>query len=191
MRMCHRLGLTLSLALCCLAFCETSRGQDAAAIELADGKLIMQAPKEWKKVQPKARIVEFEFVARADAKPGEEMARVTIMGAGGSVEDNIVRWYGQFEQPDGKATKDKAKTDKFEVGAETVHWVDVSGTFKDTMGAGPFSGAKPVLRENYRMLGAIVVGKQGQYFIKLTGQNDVVEKLVDGFKKMLKDLETK
>jgi hypothetical protein len=59
------------------------------------------------------------------------------------------------------------------------------------MGAGPFSGAKPVLRENYRMLGAIVVGKQGQYFIKLTGQNDVVEKLVEGFKKMLKEMEAK
>jgi hypothetical protein len=174
-----------------LAFSSVCLAQDASKIELSDGKLIMQAPKEWKKVQPKSRIVEFEFVAPADAKATEDTARVTIMGAGGSVEANIDRWYGQFEQPDGKATKDKAKNEKFEVGSETVYWVDVTGTFKDTMGAGPFSGAKPVLRENYRMLGAIVVGKQGQYFIKLTGKNDVVEKLVDGFKKMLKELETK
>lgn len=152
----------------------------------------MEVPAEWKKIQPKSNIVEYEFSAPADALEGDEKARITIMGAGGSVDANIERWYGQFEQPDGKSTKDKAKTEKFTVDGLTVHWVDVTGSFKDTMGGGPFSGAKAVLRPDYRMLAAIIVSKQqGQYFIKLTGHQDVVDKLAEGFKKSLKDLQAK
>lgn len=166
--------------------------QEATKIELADGKIIMTAPPEWKKIKPKSNIVQYEFSAPADALEGDEKARITIMGAGGSVDANIERWYGQFEQPDGKSTKDKAKTEKFDVDGLTVHWVDIPGSFKDTMGGGPFSGGKTVLREDYRMLGAIIVAKdQGQYFIKMTGHKDVVEKLAAGFKKSLEELETK
>lgn len=65
------------------------------------------------------------------------------MSAGGSIEDNINRWYGQFEQADGKSTKDKSKTEKFDVAGNTVHWVDIPGNFKETMGGGgPFSVVK-------------------------------------------------
>jgi hypothetical protein len=161
-------------------------------IELAGGKVILTAPSSWKKEQPKSGIVEYEFSTPSDAKQGEPVARITVMGAGGSIEDNIQRWYGQFEQPDGKPTKDKAKADKFEVDGQTIHWVDIPGSFKDTMGAGPFSGAKPVLREDYRMLGAIIVTKDGgQYFIKATGPSDVIDGTAESFKKMLKELDVK
>lgn len=161
--------------------------QEAKKITLAEGKLVLPVPESWKQVEPKSRIVQYEFVAPADAKQEDEVARITIMGAGGSIEANIERWQGQFEQTEGESTKEKTKTEKFDVGKNTVHWVDISGTFKDTMGAGPFSGAKPVLRKDYRMLAAIVVTEeQGQYFIKLTGNQDVVKKLEEGFKKMLK-----
>lgn len=170
----------------------SSHAQEASKISLADGQIVMQAPAEWKKVQPKSNIIEYEFTAPADALEGDEKARITIMGAGGSVDANIERWYGQFEQADGKATKEKAKTEKFIVDGLTVHWVDIPGSFKDTMGGGPFSGGKTVLRKDYRMLGAIVVGKdQGQYFIKMTGHQDVVDKLAEGFKKALKELQAK
>lgn len=175
-----------------LSTAASSRAQEAAKIELADGKVELTAPANWKKMEPKSRIVQYEFSAPADAKEGDEKARITIMPAGGSVEENIQRWYGQFEQPDGQATKDKATTEKFDVDGLTVHWVDIPGSFKDSMGGGPFSGGKTVLRKDYRMLGAIIITKdQGQYFIKMTGHKDVVAALADGFKKSLKELKTK
>ena len=190
------LATTALTGLVCLCFATlSSRAQEAGKgtkISLADGQITLQAPAEWKKVQPKSNIVDYEFSAPADAAEGDEKARITIMGAGGSVDANIERWYGQFEQPDGKSTKEVAKTDEFKVDGVTVHWVDVSGSFKDTMGGGPFSGGKTVLRKDYRMLGAIIVSQQqGQYFIKLTGHEDVVDKLAEGFKKSLKELQAK
>lgn len=176
--------------LCLPAF--ASQAQEATKISLADGQILLKAPAEWKKVQPKSNIIEYEFSAPADALEGDEKARITIMGAGGSVDANIERWYGQFEQPDGKSTKDAAKLEKFTVDGLTVHWVDVTGSFKDTMGGGPFSGGRTVLRQDYRMLGAIIVSQQqGQYFIKMTGHKDVVDTLAEGFKKSLKELQAK
>ena len=79
------------------------------------------------------------------------------MGAGGSIEDNIDRWLGQFIQPDGKKTKDKAKIDKKKIAGVPVHVVDIAGTYKDTPG-GPFARGKTIDREDYRMLGAIISG---------------------------------
>ncbi len=82
------------------------------SIVLAGGKLVMQMPKDWKKETPKSRIVDYEFSAPVEdnasgdkpagegatkAEQDSKLARITIMGAGGSVEANIERWYGQFE----------------------------------------------------------------------------------------------
>ncbi len=185
-------ALTLLVALAAVPLTlPTAFAQEASKLELAGGKLIMKAPAPWKKGEPKSSMIEHEFLAPIDAKE-EETARITIMSAGGSIDANIDRWYGQFEQPDGKPTKEKAKTEKFDVAGNTVHWVDIPGNFKETMGGGPFSGGKTVVRENYRMLGAIIVSKdQRQVFIKMTGPADVVEKLSDSFKKSLKELESK
>ena len=168
---------------------KTAAGQ---TISLADGKLILKAPAEWKSVPPKSQIVQFEFAAPADADKPENQARITVMGAGGPIADNINRWFGQFEQPDGSSTKDKSKVEKIEVAGQTIHLVDVPGTFKDSGGGPFFQQRPPVMRENYRMLGAIIETKDmGQHFFKITGPAATVEKLKAGFRKMLEGLEVK
>lgn len=168
-----------------------AKAAEGKVMELSDGKLILHAPAEWKPVPPKSRIVEYEFAAPADAKP-DNQARITVMGAGGSIADNINRWYGQFEQPDGSSTKDKSKAEKIQVAGQTIHLVDIPGTFKDSGGGPFFQQRPPVMRENYRMLGAIIETKDmGQHFLKVTGPADTVEKLKDGFRKMLEGLEVK
>lgn len=178
-----------------LCFCTAvGSAQEAAkttTIELAGGKLTLEAPDAWKSEEPKSRIVQYEFSAPKDAKE-DSAARITIMGAGGGVEANLDRWYGQFDQPDGSATKKKAKVENFDVAGHKVYYVDVTGTFKDTMGAGPFSGRAPKMREDHRMLGAIIVTEElGQYFVKITGPAESLEKLSEGFKKMLKEMKSK
>lgn len=198
------LARSLMLAATCVlsvgAFAMGDEG-DAKLIELAGGKLVLEVPKEWKKEKPKSQIVQYEFSAPV-AKDAEEdkaekpdptkQARITIMGSGGGVEANLERWYGQFEQPNGGDTADVAKVEEMEVSGQKVHYVDITGSFKDTMGAGPFSGAKPVLREDYRMLGAIIETKElGDYYVKITGPAAVLEELNDSFKEMLKGLKAK
>lgn len=158
---------------------------------IADGRFELTVPDNWERKPPKSNIVEYEFEVPAstgDAGP----ARVTVMGAGGSVEDNINRWYGQFRQPDEADTSKTAKVEQKKVAGQEVTVVDVSGTYLDKPG-GPFAGGKTVERENYRMLAAIVETtkngkKTGNYFIKLIGPKQTIADNKKAFDKMIESL---
>ena len=164
--------------------------QAERAISLGEGKLVLQAPEKWVRKEPRTRIVEHEFAV--EGKKGQDAGRVTVMGAGGSIEDNIDRWIGQFVQPDGKKSKDKAKIDKKKIAGVPVHVVDIAGTYKDMPG-GPFARGKTIDRADYRMLGAIVSGGPsiGNYFIKFYGPAEIVKENEKAFQKMVESLEKK
>ena len=106
------------------------------------------------------------------------------MGAGGSVEANIARWKGQFV----KETDGAMKTEETKVAGQVVHLVDFSGDYNDARG--PF--VPGVVRENYRMMAAIVVTeKLGQYFIKAYGPAATMEANKKAFHEMVQSLEVK
>lgn len=169
---------------------EADKESESKGVQVKLGDLTMLTPGTWEKAKPRSRMLSHEFSAPAKAEENDPTARITVMAAGGSVDANIQRWYGQFSQPDGKSTKDVAKTEKFEVDGTTVHWVDITGTFAESMGGGPFAPGKVVKREGYRMIGVIAIPKESraQYFIKMTGDAEVVGKLADDFKKSLKEM---
>ncbi len=181
---------SFALTLTLIGTASSQEASQATSMELADGKITMQAPKEWESKTPTFRsITQYEFSAPADAEEEEPTARITVSRSGGSIDANIERWYGQFTQPDGKATKDVAKSEEFEIGGNKVYLVDLSGNFKESMGGGPFAPGRTVMREDYRMLGAIVDTKaSGLIFIKMVGPKKVCDKLAEGFKKMLKEM---
>ncbi|HEX7446219.1 MAG TPA: hypothetical protein VF306_01670 [Pirellulales bacterium] len=165
--------------------------QAAEKIDIADGKFAMAAPEGWQRKQPKINFIEHEFevpAAEGDERPG----RVTVMGAGGSIEDNLKRWYGQFRQPGGEDTADQAKVEQKTVTGQPVTLVDVSGTYLDKPG-GPFAGGKTVEREDYRMLAAIIETTQqgkktGNYFIKLIGPRKTIADNQKAFDAMIDSL---
>jgi hypothetical protein len=156
--------------------------------EIAEGKFSLKAPAAWVAKKPKTSIVETEFevpAAEGDDAPG----RVTVMGAGGSIEANIERWKAQFSQPEGVEEKDAAKVEKKKIAGQQVHLVDISGDYVDR---GPFQ-AQGVERENYRMLAAIVETSQngkrtGNYFIKFVGPAKTVAENAKGFQQMIESL---
>ncbi len=172
-------------------FCASAPAQEKAGdrtVSLGDGKLTLTAPEGWTKKQPASRIVEAEL-ATPPAKGDETAGRLTAMGAGGSVEQNVDRWVAQFAGEGGAAAK--PKLDKLSVGGAEVHVVDLSGTYKDTPG-GPFAGKAPVMRENYRMLGAIIQTKDaGNYFLKLYGPKATITEAEKGFHEMVKSLKVR
>src|SRR5450432_3402808 len=51
-----------------------------------------------------ATMVEHEFAIPA-SKGDSADGRLTVMAAGGGIDANIDRWYGQFTQPDGASTR--------------------------------------------------------------------------------------
>src|SRR6476660_5426391 len=94
------------------------------------GPVTMVAPKDWTAKDPAVRIITYEFAAPR-AKDDKEDGRFLVMSAGGTVEANIDRWYGQFTQDDGGDTKKRSKVEKKKVAGQVVHLVDISGTYKD------------------------------------------------------------
>jgi hypothetical protein len=180
-------GLAATMCTSHEAAAQAAVADDAAAFTIAGDFLSLQAPTGWKQVQPKSNMIETEFsipAAEGDSAPG----RMTVMGAGGSVQANIDRWCGQFSQPDGSDTKDKASTKKLNVGGCAVTLVDIPGTYRDMPG-GPFAGGQAVERPNYRMLAAIIeVPERGSSFLKFYGPAATVSAHADGFRKMVEGM---
>lgn len=154
---------------------------------VADDSIKFTATGNWKSVPPRSRMLDAEL--KIPKVEGDEAdGRLTIMGAGGSIEANIVRWQGQFTQPDGSDTAGKTKLKTMEIDGQKVNFVDITGTFMDAVG-GPFSGKPKVERKNYRMLAAIIQTEaNGNYFVKLYGPKPTIDKNEKHFKKMLESL---
>lgn len=156
-------------------------------VEVRDGNIRFNASGTWKKVKPRSRIVEFEIKV-PKVEGDEKDGRLTIMGAGGSIQANIERWHGQFSQPDGGDTSEKTKVKKDKVNGQDVTMVDITGTFLDKPG-GPFAGGKTIERKNYRMLAAIIETEQdGNYFVKLYGPKKTIDKNEKKFVAMIKSV---
>ena len=97
---------------------------------------------------------------------GDDEAVLTIFhfpGMGGSVQENIDRWVGQFRTPEGARITDPDVQKRTLNGLE-VTTVSVQGTFASSMGMG---GGEP-LPESW-LVGAIVEGPEGPIFFKLLG----------------------
>ena len=155
----------------------------AETLSFANGKITVEKPASWKTVPPKSNIVQYEFRAPAE---GEQTARVTVMGATGGIEANIVRWIGQFDG----LTRADAKIEKKTIQKTTVHIVELEGTYKDSMGGGPFAPGPVKKVENHAMIGLIFELEGGELvFVKMTGpkktiagEREAVMKMVEGLK---------
>ena len=164
---------------------------ESKKFEIAEGKFNLTAPGNWLAKKPRTFIVETEFAVPA-AEGDETPGRVTVMGAGGSIDANIERRRAQFPQPEGADEKDATKVEKKKIAGQQVHLVDMSGNYLDK----PPRAAQGVLRENYRMLAAIIETTQdgkrtGNYFIKFIGPAKTVAENAKGFEKMIESLSAK
>lgn len=165
---------------------KTDKEPKPFVVKVSDDNIHFTVTGSWKKAPLRNSVIEYEIkVPRTGSD--EQDGRLTIMGAGGSVDANVVRWEMQFSQPDGSATK--AKTKKKTIAGQTVHFVDIQGTFMDAPG-GPFSGKPKVERKDYRMLAAIIeTENDGQYFVKLYGPKATIDKNEKHFKAMIESVQ--
>jgi hypothetical protein len=101
---------------------------------------------------------------------------MSIARAGGSIDANIERWLGQFDQA-GKDTRVE-KTVK----GMKVTIVEVSGTY-----TGGMSGA-PGQHPGWSLLAAIVQTKGDPYFFKITGPTATIKAAHPAFDGMVDGL---
>ncbi|EYF05314.1 hypothetical protein [Chondromyces apiculatus] len=121
-------------------------------------------------------------IKKAEGDP--EDAELSVSQAGGSVEQNVQRWVGQFEQKPGE----EKRTTTRKVGDISVTVVEVGGTFKSGMpGMGP---TEP--KTNWALLGAIAETPGGvTWFFKLTGPAKTVTAARADFDKLVDSLRIK
>ena len=141
------------------------------------GAFTFPVPEGWKKVTPSSAMRK----AQLEIAQGSEKAEVTFFqfgaGQGGSVAENVARWFAQFP-----GNEDKRKTENVQAGSVKITYATTEGTFSSGMPGGPTS---PMT--GYALCGAILESPDGNVFVKMTGPEAVVKSATEAFKKMVSE----
>ena len=164
-------------------------GQSSAPAPAGD--LRLKAPAGWVSERPTSsmRVSQYQLPA-AEGDPEAASLVVYYFGAGqgGSVDANLERWIGQMQSPDGRPSKEKAKTETTTVNGLKVTLLDVSGAYSGSdMGGGGAAQPKP----SFRMRAGVIETPKGAYFIKLVGPEKTVGRWDQEFQDFVKSAEFK
>ena len=134
----------------------------------APAGLTFTAPAAWH-ARPAAssmRVAEF-VVPKAASDPEDAEVIVYFFGVTlGSVDSNVDRWIGQMQQPDGSASKDKARREAQTIHGLKVTTVDLAGTYVAEVRPG---ATERYNKPNFRLRAAVIDTPRGAYYIKMTG----------------------
>lgn len=163
------------LAICVLLTLGLLRAETAAGVHWT-------APASWKAqaARPMRAATYSVPAAPRDTQDGECGIYYFGPGKGGSVDDNVKRWSGQFEPP-----QTDAQPRKRTINGLNVTTIDLSGTY--TGAGGPMATAKTI-QPGYRLLGAIVEAPEGLIFIKFTAPAKTAAANQVNFENLLKSL---
>lgn len=141
----------------------------------------LNLPTSWKEEAPSnnLRLAQFKSpVAEGDKAP-TELVISSFGGDGGGVDQNFKRWVDQFT-----AEGRKVKTTSGECPQGKYHVSDISGTYLQSSGGGPFAPGKKTPMPGFRSLSVVLaVPNEGVYFLRLTGPEKSVAAAADSFRK--------
>lgn len=165
---------------------EATRGEAPAPEGPASaGGLRFEMPSPFVRRAPKSSMRAAEYTIQ-----GEPRAELGVFyfgeGQGGSVDDNLKRWIGQFSQPDGSDSAERAKREELRVRDIPVTLIEVEGTYSGGMGMP--GGAAPEPATDSMMLAAIANGPRGPVFFKLVGPKVAVQAASSSFRQGLESI---
>lgn len=143
-----------------------------AALLVASG-LAYDAPADWTEKSSSSSMRAAVWELAGDDAPGEVVIFYFGEGGGGGVEANLDRWFGQFQQPDGSSTRDKATVTKRSVNGLELTIADIRGTFVAPVRPGAQQRNN---NAGHRMIAAVVEGGQGPWYIRVIGPEATIEK---------------
>ncbi len=158
-----------------------AQAEDAATF--AAGNFKFSRPTNWRSVTPSSPMRKAELRVPGPEGTGEAgEAIVTVFhfgqGQGGTVQQNVDRWFAQFE---GDEASKGADTAKETIGTVPVTFVRARGTFQSGM---PGQPTKPLAGQ--ALLGAILESPNGDVYLKMTGPAPTVEKAEVPFVQMIR-----
>jgi len=151
------------------------------------GELTFSAQPGWVQEPPSnaMRVAQFRLpAAEGDSKDGELV--VFSFPGGGGVEDNLARWCGMFEMPDGGDPRAAASRTELKHDTLAIHRLELAGTYRTSNMAQP---GQEINEPNWRLLGAVVEGTTQPYFIKCVGPDKTLLHWRDSFAAFLGQLE--
>lgn len=162
-------------------------GSMTGAMPKSAGALQYSVPEGWITQVPSSSMRKAQFLLPKEGNDPEDAQLVLFHfgGEGGSVDANLERWAGEFDQADGRATKDVMVTSTRTVNDMKVTEVSMSGRFVPSQ----MPGQQPKSpRDDWSMLGAIVESPSGPYFAKLTGPKATVARWEASFRQWVSSL---
>ena len=148
------------------------------AAETAVAGVNWSYPSRWVKAGPRMmRAATYTIPAATDGSEGGECA-VFFFGAGqgGDVDINIQRWETQFQN--GVTTEKKDRT----ISDITVTTVAIEGAYLTP--GGPMMQSQGI-KENHKLLGAVIQAPEGMVFFKLTAPKAVADAVAAEFEAMV------
>src|SRR4030095_13354085 len=162
-----------------------------AAGASSQGDLRLKPPEGWVNERPTSsmRVSQYQLpAADGDTEAASLVVYYFGAGQGGSVDANLERWIGQMQAPDGRPSKEKAKTETTTVNGMRVTLLDVAGTYAaGDMGGGGAVQSKP----NFRMRAGVIETPKGAYFIKLVGPEKTIARWDQAFQEFVRSAEFK
>jgi len=147
------------------------------------GNFDFAVPAGWVSMAPSSSMRKAELRVPGPEGTGEAgEAIITVFhfgsGQGGTVQQNVDRWFGQF---DGDKDSKGAATARETIGAVPVTFARARGTFQSGM---PGQPTTPL--EDQALLGAILENPNGDVYLKMTGPTPTVEKAEPAFVQMIR-----
>lgn len=161
---------------------------DAAPVAVKVNGLSAPAPAGWVSEKPANRLRSYQFKLPGE-KGGPADAEVIVSPESDPKTEKVFpRWKAQFVPPDGKSADDISKVTKLDGPKGTaITLLDVSGTWKYR--AAPFDPkSKEELRDDQRVVWAVVVGADEAAHVRLSGPKATVDAHYPAFEKWLKSL---
>lgn len=146
----------------------------------AEHPLRWRDPAGWRSTPPSSSMRRAQYAIPGTAGDAEMAVFFFGIGQGGDIEQNLQRWYGQFERTDAAPTRATRQVRSMRA---TVTYA--SGRFN----AGGMGGAAAGPRDDWALLGAIVETPQGPWFFKLTGPRATVTAARGAFEAMVDSME--
>ncbi|HEX4607513.1 MAG TPA: hypothetical protein VH092_04840 [Urbifossiella sp.] len=173
------LGLTLAA--------DPAAAVQPKAVTIKLNKLSAPAPAGWVNEKPKYTLRSYQFQLPAAEKDGHAGEFIVMPESDPKADKVFPRWKVQFLPPDGKTVDDISKVSKLDLKGTTVDLLDVTGTWKYR--ERPFDPkSKEELREDYRVVWAVVGEKDEASHIRLSGPKELVDKNYPAFEAWLKAL---
>ena len=153
---------------------------------VAVGTRSAPTPADWQIEKPANRLRSHQFKLPSPDPAVAAGELIVFPDSNPNADKLFARWAATVEPPDGVTPEANAKRAKREQGSQTLHRLDVSGTWKYREFP---QSKKEERRPNWRVVWVVVVEPAGATHLRLSGPAAVVEKHLPAFDRWLEALD--